>query len=162
MIRRLSASDFNSILQVINEAAEVYKDVIPDDRWKEPYTSAEELRKEIEDGVTFYGWMDNDVLTGVMGLQSIKDTTLIRHSYVLTDFQRRGIGGKLLKHLKRLAETPEVLVGTWQDARWAIHFYEKHEFKLVSMKEKERLLRKYWNIPERQIETSVVLKFARD
>ena len=162
MIRRLSASDFNSILQVINEAAEVYKDVIPDDRWKEPYMSAEELRKEIEDGVTFYGWMDDDVLTGVTGFQSIKDTTLIRHSYVLTDFQRRGIGGKLLKHLKGLAETPEILVGTWQDARWAIHFYEKHEFKLVSMKEKERLLRKYWNIPERQIETSVVLKFARD
>jgi len=96
-----------------------------------------------------------------MGVQSVKDTTLIRHSYVLTTYQRRGIGGKLLAHLKNLVKTPEILVGTWQDATWAIHFYEKHGFKLVSHREKDRLLRKYWNIPHRQIETSIVLKFKR-
>ena len=161
MIFILSPSDFDSILRVINDAAQVYKGAIPEDRWKEPYMSAEELRTEIEAGVRFYGWMENDNLLGVMGIQSVKDTTLIRHSYVLTKYQRRGIGGKLLGHLKSLVKTPDILVGTWQDATWAIRFYEKYGFKLVSRKEKDRLLRKYWNIPDRQVETSVVLKFKR-
>jgi GNAT superfamily N-acetyltransferase len=161
MICKLLPSDFASILKVVNDAAQAYKGVIPDDRWKEPYMSAGELKKEIEAGVTFYGWVEDNILVGVMGVQSIKNTTLIRHSYVLTKYQRRGIGGTLLEHLKNLVKTPEILVGTWQDATWAIHFYEKHGFKLVSLREKERLLRKYWNIPDRQIETSIVLKFKR-
>jgi len=161
MICKLSPSDVDSVLRVVNDAAQAYKGVIPDDRWKEPYMPAEELKKEIEAGVRFYGWVEDDTLLGVMGIQHIKDTTLIRHSYVLTKYQRGGIGGKLLGHLMSLAKTPEILVGTWQDATWAIRFYEKHGFKLVSRKEKDRLLREYWNIPERQIETSVVLKFKR-
>jgi len=159
MIRRLSSSDFDSILTVINDAAQTYRGAIPDDRWKEPYMSAEELEKEIEAGVRFYGWVEDDALLGVMGIQSVKDTTLIRHSYVRTEHQRKGIGGKLVEYLKGLAETPEILVGTWQDATWAIRFYESHGFKLVSHEEGDKLLRKYWKIPERQIETSVVLRF---
>lgn len=158
MIRRLLHSDFNPILEVVNDAAEAYRSVIPSDRWKGPYMSAEELEEEIEAGVRFYGWFGDDILIGVMGMQPFKDTTLIRHSYVLTEHQRRGIGGQLLKHLKGLAEASEILVGTWEDASWAIRFYEKHGFKLVSNEEKDRLLRKYWRIPERQIETSVVLR----
>jgi len=161
MICKLLPSDFASILEVVNDAAQAFKGVIPDDRWKEPYMSAGELKKEIEAGVTFYGWVENNTLIGLMGVQSVKDTTLIRHSYVLTTYQRRGIGGTLLEHLRNLVKTPEILVGTWQDATWAIHFYEKHGFKLVSLREKDRLLRKYWNIPDRQIETSIVLKFKR-
>ena len=161
MIRTLLHSDFDSILNVVNNAAQAYREVIPNDRWKEPYMPAEELREEIEAGVIFYGWFENDSLVGVMGIQSVKCTTLIRHSYVLTKYQRRGIGGELLKYLFGLAETPEILVGTWADAIWAIRFYEKQGFKMVSQKEKDRLLREYWDIPERQIETSVVLKFAK-
>jgi GNAT superfamily N-acetyltransferase len=161
MICKLLLSDSDSISKVVNDAAQAYKDVIPSDRWKEPYMSSEELRKEIENGVEFYGWEENDTLLGVMGIQPVKDTTLIRHSYVLTKHQRRGIGEKLLNHLKNLAKTSEILVGTWQDATWAVRFYEKHGFKLVSSKEKDKLLRKYWNIPERQIETSVVLKMKK-
>lgn len=158
MICRLSPSEFDSMLNVVNEAAQTYKGVIPEDRWKEPYMSAEELRKEIESEVEFYGWMENGSLVAVMGIQLINDVTLIRHAYVLTDHQRRGIGEKLLKHLLNLVRTSEVLVGTWEAAYWAVRFYEKHGFTLVSEKEKDRLLRKYWNIPERQIETSVVLE----
>jgi len=161
MICKLLPSDFDSILRVVNDAAQAYRGVIPDDRWKEPYMSVEELKKEIEAGVRFYGWVEDDILLGVMGVQSVKDNTLIRHSYVLTKYQRRGIGGKLLEHLKNLVKTSEILVGTWADAAWAIRFYEKHGFKLVSRKEKDRLLRKYWSIPDGQIETSVVLKFKK-
>lgn len=157
MIRKLSLSNFDSILEVINDAAQAYKGVIPNDRWKEPYMSADELRDEIEAGVIFYGWVEDEVI-GVMGIQAVKDTTLIRHSYVLTECQRRGIGGKLLKHLMTITYTPVILVGTWADATWAISFYEKNGFELVSHEEKDRLLREYWEIPERQIETSVVLK----
>jgi GNAT superfamily N-acetyltransferase len=158
MICRLSPSKLDSMLNVVNNAAQAYKGVIPEDRWKEPYMSAEELRKEIESGVEFYGWKEDNVLVAVMGSQRVNDVTLIRHAYVLTNHQRRGIGEKLLKHLLGLARTSEVLVGTWEAAYWAVRFYEKHGFRLVSKEEKERLLRKYWNIPERQVETSVVLK----
>jgi GNAT superfamily N-acetyltransferase len=161
MIRKLLPSDFDSILRVVNDAAQAYKGVIPDDRWKEPYMPAEELKKEIEAGVRFYGWTEGNTLLGVMGIQSVKHTTLIRHSYVLTEYQRRGIAGKLLEHLKNSVKTLEILVGIWENATWAVRFYEKHCFRLVSRNEKDRLLRKYWNIPERQIETSVVLKFKR-
>ena len=161
MISKLPPAEINSILHVVNDAAEAYRSVIPEDRWKEPYMSAEELRGEIESGVEFYGWMEKDVLAAVMGIQQVNDVTLIRHAYVLTGHQRRGIGEKLLKHLLTLARTAEVLVGTWETAYWATRFYEKHGFKLVSKEEKNRLLRKYWNIPERQVETSVVLKLKR-
>ena len=158
MICRLPPSEFDSMLNVVNDAAQAYKGVIPQDRWKEPYMPAEELRKEIESGVEFYGWKEDNVLVAVIGIQLVNDVTLIRHAYVLTDHQRRGIGEKLLKHLISLARTSEVLVGTWEAAYWAVRFYEKQGFRLVSKEEKDRLLRKYWNIPERQIETSVVLK----
>jgi GNAT superfamily N-acetyltransferase len=161
VICRLSPSEFDDVLNVVNDAAQAYKGIIPEDRWKEPYMPAEELRKEIESGVEFYGWKENDALIAVMGIQLVNDVTLIRHAYVLTVHQRRGIGEKLLRHLLRLARTSEVLVGTWEAAYWAVRFYEKHGFTLVSKKEKERLLRKYWNIPERQIETSVVLKLEK-
>lgn len=161
MLRSLLPSDFDVILEVINNAARAYKDIIPDDRWKEPYMSAEGLKEEIEAGVRFFGWEESDRLLGVAGIQFVKDTTLIRHTYVLTKWQRRGIGSRLLEYLMSLAKTPEILVGTWADATWAIRFYEKHSFKLVSPEEKDRLLRTYWNIPGRQVETSVVLKFTK-
>jgi GNAT superfamily N-acetyltransferase len=161
MIRGLPNRDLKLILEVINEAAQAYKGVIPDDRWKEPYMSAEELRKQIDSGVEFFGLQQKRKIIGVMGIQHVKDVTLIRHAYVLTKYQRRGIGRKLLKYLINLAKCPEILVGTWADANWAIQFYEKHGFSLTSSKEKDRLLRKYWDIPERQIETSVVLRFSR-
>ncbi|HLE75566.1 MAG TPA: GNAT family N-acetyltransferase [Candidatus Bathyarchaeia archaeon] len=162
MICRLSPSEFDSMLNVVNDAAQAYKGVIPEDRWKEPYMPTEELRKEIESGVEFYGWMENSALVAVMGIQLVNDVTLIRHAYVLTNHQRKGIGTKLLKYLMSLARTSTVLVGTWEAAYWAIRFYEKHGFKLVSKEEKDRLLRKHWNIPERQIETSVVLKLQKE
>jgi GNAT superfamily N-acetyltransferase len=162
MIRRLPLAELDSILHVVNDAAQAYKGVIPEDRWKEPYMPTEELRNEIESGVEFYGWLENNALIGVMGIQLVNDVTLIRHAYVLTDHQRRGIGEKLLNYLLGLARTCEVLVGTWEAAYWAVRFYAKHGFKLVSKEEKERLLRKYWNIPERQIETSVVLKLQKN
>jgi GNAT superfamily N-acetyltransferase len=158
MIRSLSPSDFDAILKIINDAAQAYKGIIPDDRWKEPYMSADELRGEIEAGVRFFGWLEGGHLLGVTGIQALKDTTLIRHAYVLPGYQRQGIGTKLLEYLIGLAETLEILVGTWADATWAIRFYEKRGFKLVSPREKDRLLRTYWNIPERQVETSVVLR----
>jgi len=161
VIRKLSSSDFDSILKVVNDAAQAYKGVIPDDLWKEPYMSSEELRHEVDAGVVFYGWFEGDVLLGVMGIQPVKDVTLIRHAYVLSEHQRRGIGGKLLEHLIGLAETSEILVGTWASATWAIRFYEKHGFKLVPPEERDKLLRTYWNIPERQIETSIVLRLRR-
>ena len=109
----------------------------------------------------FYGWKENNTLTGVMRIQIVDDVTLIRHTYVLTAYQRKGIGEKLLKYLIGLALTPTVLVGTWEAAYWAVRFYEKNNFTLVSNAEKDRLLRKYWSIPERQIETSVVIKLRR-
>ncbi len=161
MIRSLTSSDIKTIFKVINEAAQAYKGIIPKDRWKEPYMLIDELKKEIEAGVKFFGWEEEDKLIGVIGFQPVKDTTLIRHAYVLTKYQRRGVGRKLLSYLMSLAKTPEILVGTWEDAIWAIQFYEKYGFTLVSPEEKDRLLRTYWSIPERQIETSVVLKFER-
>ena len=161
MIRKLSLADFVSILNVINDVAQAYKGIIPKYRWKEQYMSADELSNEIESGVVFYGWIEDDSIVGVMGIQAVKDTTLIRHSYVLRKYQRKGLGGKLLAYLINLADTPEILVGTWADVHWAIRFYEEHGFKQVSLEEKDRLLRKYWNIPKRQIETSVVLKLEK-
>jgi len=157
MIRSLLPSDFDNILKVINDAAHAYKGIIPDDRWKEPYMSSAQLQEEIEAAVRFFGWTEGEHLLGVTGIQAIKDVTLIRHAYVLPGYQRKGIGTRLLEHLLCLANTPEILVGTWTDATWAIRFYEKHGFKLMPSREKDMLLRTYWQIPDRQIETSVVL-----
>jgi GNAT superfamily N-acetyltransferase len=161
MIRKLQTADLQAILHVVNDAAEAYKGVIPEDRWKEPYMSTEELTEEIASGVEFYGWIENSVLMAVMGIQPVNDVTLIRHAYVLTSRQRNGIGEKLFRYLLDMVRTSEVLVGTWEAAYWAIRFYEKQGFKLVTQEEKNQLLRKYWNIPERQVETSVVLKLKR-
>jgi len=160
MIHGLLPSDFDAALRVINDAAQAYKGVIPDDRWKEPYMPAEELKAEIAAGVRLFGWIEDGRLLGIAGIQAIKDATLIRHAYVLTKCQRKGIGSRLLEHLLGLAKTAEILVGTWAGATWAISFYEKHDFKLVSPEEKDRLLRTYWNISDRQVETSVVLRLT--
>lgn len=122
---------------------------------------AQELKEEIQSGVQFYGWKENNVLVAVMGIQLVNDVTLIRHAYVLTSQQRKGLGENLLNYLLGLAQTSEVYVGTWEAAAWAVNFYEKHGFKLVSTEEKNKLLKKYWNIPERQVETSVVLELKR-
>ena len=161
LICRLLPPDFDDSLIVVNDAAQAYRGVIPPDRWKEPYMSTEELKKEIHDGVEFYGWKENNILVGVMGIQPLGEVTLIRHAYVLTNTQRKGIGEKLLNYLLGLARTSTVLVGTWEAAQWAARFYEKHGFKLVPTQEKNKLLRKYWRIPDRQIETSVVLKLKK-
>jgi GNAT superfamily N-acetyltransferase len=161
MIRKLSSTEFDSILYVINNAAEAYRDVIPEDRWKEPYMSAQELSEEVESGVQFYGWMEEKALVAVMGMQQVRDITLIRHAYVLPDQQRKKIGQNLLKFLLQLSKKSQILVGTWKAAWWAIRFYEKNGFVLTSRREKNRLLREYWAIPKRQVETSVVLSFNR-
>ena len=145
---------------IINDAAHAYQGVIPADRWKEPYMDREYLEHEIEAGVVFWGWEEEGELLGVMGIQDVQDVMLIRHAYVRTSERGRGIGGQLITHLKTLATRP-TLVGTWAAATWAIRFYEKYGFKLVTWEVKERLLRKYWNIPERQTETSVVLADRR-
>jgi N-acetylglutamate synthase-like GNAT family acetyltransferase len=141
---------------VINDAASAYKGVIPGDRWREPYMPREEIEGEIADGVEFYGYEENGELIGVMGIQHVSDVTLIRHAYVETARRNEGVGEKLLQFLLVQTSRP-VLVGTWKAATWAVSFYRKHGFSLVSEEEKNRLLRKYWKIPERQIDTSVVL-----
>ncbi len=155
MIRRCTDSDFEAVYSIINDAAAAYRGVIPEDRWHEPYMSREELRREIEAGVVFWGYDEGELL-GVMGIQDVRDVTLFRHAYVLTRMRNRGIGGKLLTFLSGLTGRP-VLIGTWAAADWAVRFYEKHGFRLVTTAEKDRLLTKYWSIPRRQTETSVVL-----
>lgn len=156
MIRQYKQGDFEAMYAIINDAAQAYRDVIPADRWKEPYMSREYLQHEIDDGVAFWGYEENGDLIGVMGIQDVQDVTLIRHAYVRTAHRGKGIGGKLLSDLKQKARRP-TLVGTWKDAVWAVRFYEKHGFRLVTERQKGLLLRKYWKIPERQVETSVVL-----
>lgn len=159
MICKVLPDEFDCLLHVINDAAQVYKGKIPEDCWQDPYMSATELKAEIEEGVEFFGYKKDDTLAAVMGIQQVKDVTLIRHAYVLTKFQRQGLGKKLLIHLLGLASTPQILVGTWQAAWWAIKFYEKNGFEMVFPRhKKDSLLRQYWNISKRQVETSVVLK----
>jgi GNAT superfamily N-acetyltransferase len=158
MIQKLTNADFQTILNIVNDAAIAYKGKIPADRWKEPYMPTQELEEEIQRDVQFYGWTENEIVIAVMGIQRIDDVTLIRHAYTLTSHQRKGVGEKLLNYLLSLAQTRKILVGTWASAPWAIGFYEKHGFRLVSTEEKNNLLHKYWNIPERQVETSVVLE----
>jgi N-acetylglutamate synthase-like GNAT family acetyltransferase len=159
MIVPFKHSDFKIIHEIINDGASAYKGVIPADRWHEPYMSEEELQVQIDDGVQFWCYLEDEKMIGVMGIQDKVDVTLIRHAYVRTTARNKGIGGKLLQHLSTLVSTP-ILIGTWADAAWAISFYKKHGFRVVSFNEKEQLLRKYWNIPIRQIDTSVVLASA--
>jgi GNAT superfamily N-acetyltransferase len=156
VIRICDNSDFEIIHSIINEAAEAYNGIIPEDRWKDPYMSRDELKHEIDDGVVFWGYEEDDELVGVMGIQKLRDLTLIRHAYVRTARQNQGVGEKLLSELRRQTDRP-ILIGTWADAVWAIRFYEKNGFRLVSPEEKDRLLKNYWSIPGRQVETSSVL-----
>jgi GNAT superfamily N-acetyltransferase len=156
MIRPCDDKDFDSIYSIINEAARVYRGVIPENRWKEPYMSRDELQHEIDEGVVFWGYQEEADLIGVMGSQHVQDVTLIRHAYIRPANQNQGIGGKLLSELRTQTDR-QILIGTWAAAVWAIRFYEKNGFRLVSPREKDRLLKKYWSIPERQVETSVVL-----
>jgi GNAT superfamily N-acetyltransferase len=160
VIRNCTPADFQTIEAIINEAAEAYRGVIPADCWHEPYMSRSELETEIAAGVEFSGWQEADILAGVMGIQTVRDATLIRHAYVRPAYQGRGIGSALLTSLVRRSEGM-LLVGTWADAQWAIALYEKHGFRLVSTAEKDRLLQTYWKISPRQQEVSVVLQYSR-
>jgi GNAT superfamily N-acetyltransferase len=156
VIRRCEPADFETIYTIINTAAAAYRGVIPPDRWHTPYMSRAELLSEIAQGVVFWGYEADGELLGVMGMQSVRDVTLLRHAYVRPAHRRQGIGGRLLAFLRQQTQRA-ILVGTWADAGWAVRFYEKHGFRQVSQVEKEHLLRTYWSVPDRQIETSVVL-----
>jgi GNAT superfamily N-acetyltransferase len=154
MITKLSVKDTATIYEIINKAACAYRGVIPGDCYHEPYMPEPELRREMAN-MTFFGWREGDKVIGVIGYQRVRDVTLVRHAYILPEYQRKGIGTKLLDYVKRMTQTRQLLVGTWADNTWAIQFYQKHGFNL--MPAKDELLKKYWDIPGRQIETSVVL-----
>ena len=156
VIRPCGDDESDAILAIVNAAAEAYRGVIPADRWHDPYMSRAELDAEIAAGVAFWGYEADAVLVGVMGLQPVGEVELIRHAYVLPGQQGRGVGSAMLRHLSERSTRP-MLVGTWAAAEWAIRFYERNGFALVGEAEKTELLRRYWTIPERQIETSVVL-----
>ncbi|MGJ1445850.1 GNAT family N-acetyltransferase [Sphingobacterium spiritivorum] len=156
MIIKCEQKDLNEIYEIINDASIAYKGVIPDDRWHEPYMSELELKNQIADGVEFWGYKEGKTLIGVMGIQYKGEVTLIRHAYVRTKERSKGIGRQLLAHLNSMATTP-VLIGTWTDAKWAISFYLKNGFRLLERSEINILLPRFWTIPNRQIETSVVL-----
>jgi GNAT superfamily N-acetyltransferase len=160
IVRRCEPVELDEAYRVINDAAEAYRATIPADRWNEPYMSREELQGEVEAGVVFWGAFDDGVLLGVMGLQEVADVALIRHAYTRTASQGRGVGTTLLECLRSQAARP-MLVGTWRAAAWAIRFYERHGFSLVTDQQKDVLLHRYWSIPERQVEESVVLADAR-
>jgi GNAT superfamily N-acetyltransferase len=161
MIRPCEDREFEQIGEIINDGAQAYRGVIAADRYAEPYMSRDELHRQIKEGVVFWGYEEGGRLLAVMGMQRVKDVTLIRHAYVRSGEQQRGIGSLLLGHL-RSKTSDSVLIGTWQAAVWAIRFYERHGFTRVSAREKDQLLRAYWSVPERQIETSVVLADWRD
>ena len=156
MIKPITPDDLSELYDIINDGAMVYRDVIPADCWHEPYMPFDELQGEIAAGVEFWGWEENGRFLGVMGRQDQGEVYLIRHAYVLRSCQQMGIGSKLLAFLRPTLEKP-ILVGTWAAAWWAVRFYQKHGFKLVTPAAKDRLLRTYWNITDRQVETSVVL-----
>ncbi len=158
MIFEYSKKDLTNILNVINEAALKYKGAIPDDCWHEPYMSAEGLINEFDNGVRMFGYDKDNLLLGVMGIQVLEDVTLIRHAYTLTSHQGLGIGRSLLQYLFEINESPTLLVGTWQDASWAIRFYMNNSFVLHSRQQTDELLRKYWQVPLKQMENSVVLE----
>jgi GNAT superfamily N-acetyltransferase len=156
-VRRCRHDETGTILAIVNAAAEAYRDVIPADRWHDPYMPAEQLARDVAAGVEFWGYELEGQLIGVMGIQPVRDVDLIRHAYVRPGSQRLGVGAALIAHLRGLS-TRRLLVGTWADAAWAIRFYEREGFTLVSRSETAALLKSYWDIPERQIETSVVLE----
>jgi len=158
MIREYKKTDTSKILYIINDASIKYKGVIPDDCWREPYMSEQELIDEFSDGVRMYGYHHNNTLIGVIGIQEIKDVILIRHAYTLTSYQGKGTGSKLLKYLLKKNHNSRLLVGTWRDATWAIRFYEKFGFILHAKDQSILLLKKYWKIPSNQIKNSVVLE----
>jgi N-acetylglutamate synthase-like GNAT family acetyltransferase len=160
MVRSATAADFQRIYEIINDAAIAYKGIIPADRWHEPYMPQKELEEQIADGVRFNCYLEDDEIVGVMGIQDKGEVNLIRHAYVSTKRRGGGIGSILLRELVDNSAKP-ILIGTWKAADWAIRFYEKHGFTQVSEEDKNRLLKTFWNIPERQIETSVVLKDQR-
>jgi len=156
MIRCCVPGDFEAVHAVINDAAEAYRGVIAEDCWKEPYMPREELGEEIRRGVVFWACEESGRLTSVMGLQRVDDVALIRHAYTRTERQRAGLGTALLEHLRRLAHRP-LLIGTWKTATWAVSFYERRGFRLVPQDQKVLLLHRYWTVPDRQIDESVVL-----
>ena len=156
MLRLCEEADTDQIWAVINDGAEAYRGIIPENRWRDPYMTRQELLTELSNGVVFWGHEQDGTLQAVMGMQDVQDVSLIRHAYVRTARRGCGLGGLLVEHIKASAVRP-ILIGTWADATWAIRFYEKHGFHAVEADEKDRLLRTYWDVPERQIETSVVL-----
>src|SRR3981081_1206132 len=160
LIRKSVDGDFAAMLAIINDAARAYRGVIPADRWHEPYMPEEELAKEIASGVVFWVAEQEGRVSAVMGMQDKGDVALVRHAYVASTTQRSGIGTKLLRHVQALTEKP-ILIGTWSAASWAVEFYRRNGFTLLPTGEKERLLRTYWSIPARQVETSVVLADGR-
>jgi GNAT superfamily N-acetyltransferase len=160
-IRPCREDERTAILEIVNAAATAYRGVIPEDRWHEPYMDSHELDDEIAGGVAFWGYEADGELIGVMGIQPVGDVDLIRHAYVLPERQGEGIGRTLLDHLRTMTDR-RILIGTWAAAEWAIRFYERNGFELVSPQRKSELLRTYWNIPDRQIETSVVLAYPPD
>ncbi len=159
MIRKCNREDKERIYYIVNKAAKKYEGVIPEDRYHQPYMPMDELEAEME-RMEFVGWEEDSKLIGIMGLEPVEDTTLIRHAYVLPDYQGKGTGSRLLKYLMGTVTTPELLVGTWADSYWAIGFYQKHGFTLRP--DKDELLQAYWDIPARQIETSVVLSLKME
>ncbi len=160
-IRRCRDDEIPAILAIVNAAAEAYRDVIPTDRWHDPYMSAAHLARDVAAGVEFWGYELEGALIGVMGIQSVRDVDLIRHAYVKPGSQRLGVGAALISHLRSLSAR-RMLVGTWADAAWAIRFYQREGFSLVSPQRAADLLKAYWDIPPRQIETSVVLERSRE
>ena len=158
MISEYTKEDVSNILYVINNAALKYKGVIPDDCWHEPYMSEQELLNEFDSGVRMFGYEKNNILVGVMGIQELKDVTLIRHAYTFSTYQGMGIGKLLLQYLFKINKSSILYVGTWQDATWAIQFYEKFGFVLHTKIQTIHLLKKYWKISLKQIENSVVLE----
>ena len=160
MIRKSVENDFTAMLAIINDAARAYRGVIPADRWHEPYMPADELSEEIASGVVFWVAEREGQLAGLMGIQDKGEVALVRHAYVASNTQKTGVGTTLLRHVRSLTDKP-ILIGTWAAASWAIEFYRRNGFTVVSIAQKDHLLRKYWSIPVRQIETSVVLADRR-
>ena len=158
MIREYKQSDTSKILNIINDASLKYKGVIPNDFWKEPYMSEQELIDEFIDGVRMYGYHQNNTLIGVIGVQEVKDVILIRHAYTLTSYQNKGTGSAMLEYLLKKSQNSRLLVGTWKNATWAIRFYEKFGFIVHAKEQSTLLLKKYWKIPSKQIKYSVVLE----
>jgi N-acetylglutamate synthase-like GNAT family acetyltransferase len=160
MIRRSSEADHETILAIVNDAAQAYRGVIPADRWHDPYMPADELAREIAAGVAFWVAEEDGRVSGVMGIQDKGDVALVRHAYVASNLQKKGVGTTLLRHVEGLTSKP-ILIGTWASASWAIDFYRRNGYTVVSDQDKDRLLQAYWSIPARQVETSVVLADRR-